>query len=77
MFMNMNLTVPIILGEALLHVTITRSIYMSNVYFYLLYLEYLNFSVDYSRKIYIYIKMVFNATFNNISIILRGGQLYW
>ena len=43
----------------------------------MLYLEYLNFSVDYSRKIYICIKMLFNATFNNISIILRGGQLYW
>ena len=37
MFMNMSLTVPIIFGEALLHVTITRPIYMSNVYFYLLY----------------------------------------
>ena len=27
--------------------------------------------------IYIYIKMVFNATFNNISVISRFGQFYW
>jgi hypothetical protein len=36
MFMNMSFTVPIILGEALLHVTIARLIYMYNLYFYLL-----------------------------------------
>ena len=36
MFMHMSLTVPIILGEALLHVTITRPIYMYNLCFYLL-----------------------------------------
>ena len=32
----MSLTVPIILGEALLHVTIARPIYMYNIYFHLL-----------------------------------------
>jgi hypothetical protein len=33
MFMNISLTVPIILGETLLHVTIARPIYMYNLYF--------------------------------------------
>ena len=32
----MSLTVPIILAEAVLHVTIARPIYMYNIYFYLL-----------------------------------------
>jgi hypothetical protein len=36
MFMNMSLTVAINIGEALLHMTIARPIYMNNLYFYLL-----------------------------------------
>ena len=37
MFMNMSLTVPIILGEALLHVTITRPIYKCIIYTFICY----------------------------------------